>query len=180
MGKKWTVTVRQDLKDFFITEDFVFNSKMNKNTFKKMVKSRAYDFEMRYLTKKKEPLSKMDDLHYKKLKMAKYLELEDISATEAKNIFQFRSKMADFKDNYGGTNYEIICNLCLSHTDTQKASFECPSIKKHIDIRGNYNDIMNGKIDKKLAETVTNIINLRKQSRIEAQKCTGIPGAANN
>ena len=144
-----------------------------------MVKSRATDYEMRYLTKKKEPLSKMDDLEYKKLEMAKYLELREISAMEAKNIFQFRSKMAQFKDNYGGTNFDLICHLCLSHSDTQKASFECPYIKKNIDILGNYNDIMNGKIDKKLAETVSNIINIRKQSLTEAQKCTGIPGAAN-
>ena len=34
-------------------------------------------------------------------------------------------------------------------------------------------------IDKKLALTVTNILNMRKQSLKEAQKCTGIPGAAN-
>ena len=88
-------------------------------------------------------------------------------------------KTTSCRSNYGGTNFEIICHLCLSHTDTQKASFECPSIKTNIDIHGNYNDIMNGKIDKKLAETVTNIINMRKQSLIEAQRCTEIPGAAN-
>lgn len=121
----------------------------------------------------------MEDLQYTKLQMAEYLELKEISGNEAKNIFQFRSKMAQFKDNYGGTNYDMTCDLCLSHTDTQKSSFECSAIKKNIKIDGKYNDIMNGKIDKKLAVTVTNIINMRKQSLKEAQKCTGIPGAAN-
>ena len=104
----------------------------------------------------------MDDLEYKKLEMAEYLELKEITAKEAKNIFQFRSRMAPFKENYGGSNFDMICQLCLSHTDTQRSSFECSFIKKNIQIHGNYNDIMSGKIDKKLAETVTNILNIRK------------------
>ena len=124
---------------------------------------------------------KMDNLYYGKLKMAKYLELDNISVKEAQNIFQYRSMMANFKDNYGGIKTsDNICPLCSSHSDTQKSSFECSFIKENIKIEGNYSDIMKGNISKELAKTVSNILKMRNMSLKEAQKCTGVPGAADN
>ena len=177
----WTETVRQDLKDLSISENLNFIEKKSQQSFKTLVKSKAIEYEMKYLNKKKEPMSKMEDLDYNKFEMAKYLELADISVKEAHNIFQFRSKMAKFKDNYGGIKTsDNICHLCHSHTDTQKSSFECSVIKENINLEGKYSDIMKGSISKELAKTLSNILKIREMSPTEAQKCTGLPSAAHN
>ena len=44
---------------------------------------------MRCLSERKSKLSKIQNLHYKKLELANYLKLENIWDSEAKAIFQF-------------------------------------------------------------------------------------------
>ena len=118
-------------------------------------------------------MSKMENLESNKVQMAKYLELEEVTVTEAKSVFQFRSQMADFKDNYRGTNPHNICPLCMSHPDTQKAAFQCSVLRKSIAINGTHSDILDGNITKELAITITNIMKFRETSQMEAQTCTG-------
>ena len=97
------------------------------------------------------------------------MELETINAQEAKSIFQFRSRMAQFHGNYKGNIPTKICPLCSSHPDTQEWSFKCLEIKKNIDIKGNYDDIIEGKINKNLAKTIHSIIKFRETSQNGAQ-----------
>ena len=100
---------------------------------------------MRYFFKMKSQLSKIRNLQHKKLELANYLKLENMFDDEAKAIFQFRSRMANFHGNYRNNNNPIRhCPICFSHPDTQDWSFKCPEIRKNIEINGNYEDILNG------------------------------------
>ena len=167
----WTHDVKQDLIDFNIKIDLDYIRKMSKQTFKKMVKVRARKYEIIDLLK--EDLSKMENLHFDNIELANYLKLNKLTVTEAKTVFQFRSRMANFTDNYRGTNPRNICPLCLSHPDTQEAAFHCSVIRKNIIINGTYSDIMDGNISKEVAKTITDIIKFRETSQMEAQTCTG-------
>ena len=165
----WTETVKEDLKDFDIDEDFEIIKKTSKMKFKKFIKIKAREYELRYMSKSKESLSKIRNIKHKKMNMASYLELENMNVSEAKIIFQFRSRMAQFSGNYKGKNPTKICPLCSSHPDTQEWSFKCSVIRKNIDIKGNYDDINEGKISKNLAKTTHSIMKFRKMSLDGAQ-----------
>ena len=65
----WTETVKQDLKDFNIEIESDCQNLKNipKEKFKKFVKNRAKEYEMRYHSVVKNKLSKIQNLQYKKL-----------------------------------------------------------------------------------------------------------------
>ena len=153
-----TESMKEDLEDFDIHEDFDTIKKIPKGKLKKFIKIRAREYELRFFNQRKENLSKIRETKHNKLKIAKYLELENINVSEAKAVFQFRSKMAKFSGNYKGKNPIKMCPLCLSHPDTQEWSFKCLEIMKNLEINGNYNDIIEGNITKKLAKTTLSII----------------------
>ena len=144
---------------------------MSKQAFKKLVKLKARTYEINDLLKT--DLSKMENLYFDKIELAQYLELNELTVNEAKNVFQFRSRMANFKDNYRGTNPYNLCPLCMNHPDTQQSAFQCSVIKKSVVINGTYGDIMDGNISKELAKTITDILKFREMSQMEAQTCTG-------
>ena len=165
----WTETIKGDLEDFDINDDFDTIKKTSKDKFKKFVKIKAKEFELRFMSKSKESLSKIRYIKHKKLNMSNYLELETINAQEAKAIFQFRSRMAQFNGNYKGKNPIKICPLCSSHPDTQEWSFKCSEILKNIEIKGNYSDIIEGNITKNVAKSAHAIIKFREMSQAGAQ-----------
>ena len=82
------------------------------------------------------------------------MELQEINTEEAKSLFQYRSRMANFRGNYRGSNPIKNCPLCFSHPDTQQWSFKCSVIKNNINIEGTYDDLIEGNIDKKLAKSI--------------------------
>ena len=117
---------------------------------------------MRSLSKTKEQMSKIRNTHHKKLNLFKYLELNEINSKEAKAVFAYRSRMANFGHNYKGNNPYRICPLCYSHPDKQEWSFRCSVIKENINIQGNYDDLIEGNISKNLAKTILAITKLRE------------------
>lgn len=161
----WTETVKQDLTDFDIDFNVHDFRKTKTETFKKFLKLKANEFELKYLSLQKSKLSKIRHLNFKKLELSNYLRLEDIGDDEAKAVFQFRSRMAQFHGNYRGNTPLKYCPLCLSHPDTQEWSFKCSVLQKNIKINGNYEDIMKGKINKTLAKTVKSIVKYREMSQ---------------
>ena len=160
----WTNDVKKDLTDFDIKLDLDLIRKMSKEAFKTLVKFKARKYEISDLLKV--DLSKMENLHFDNIKLAKYLDLDEITVSEAKSVFQFRSRMANVKDNYRGTNPYNICPLCMSHPDTQEAAFQCSVLRRNIDINGTYTDILEGNINKELAKTITDILKFREMSQI--------------
>ena len=59
---------------------------------------------------KQESHSKLDNLCYTELKLQAYL--ENMSATEAQTVFSYRTRMANFKENYRGPEGPKPCPLC--------------------------------------------------------------------
>ena len=92
------------------------------------------------------------------------MKLQDISDEEAKAIFQFRSRMANFHENYKNNAPINHCPVCSSHPDTQQWAFKCAVLRKNININGEYEDIIEGNIDKKLAKTALTILTYREMT----------------
>ena len=97
--------------------------------------------------------------------MAKYIDNEDISTSEAQLVFSYRARMSNFAENYRGQGGPTICPLCESHVDSQKWSFCCKTIKENINIQGTYSDIFNENVK---METAQRII---RESLILNSKC---------
>ena len=113
---------------------------------------------------RKNELSKIRNIKHKKLEVNNYLKLSDIYDEEAKAIFQFRSRMANFHENYKNRTPLSHCPLCSSHPDTQQWAFKCSVLKNNIKIDGTYDDIIEGNIDKKLAKTALSILKYREMT----------------
>ena len=80
----WTETVKQDLKDFKMENNFQKFKNITKQKFNKIVKIRAKEYEMRYFSDLKSEMSKIRNLQHKKLELANYLNLKEIYDDEAK------------------------------------------------------------------------------------------------
>ena len=88
--------------------------------------------------------SKLDSLNYSKLEIQKYLLLENLNNKQAQTLFRYRTRMANFGENYRGQKNSKLCPLCNFHLDNQKMGFEnCLVLRKNVEISGNYNQIFN-------------------------------------
>ena len=83
----------------------------------------------------------MDNLGYNELKLQTYLKSKNIPVYEAKNIYKFRVRVADFKDNFKGKYADRVCPFCQLSSDTQAHSLQCDQVKLKVKIEGNYTDI---------------------------------------
>ena len=61
----------------------------------------------------KEKHSKLGDLWYADLSMQEYLKLETMSAFEAKTVFSYRTRSAQYSDNYRGSPVGCPPALCV-------------------------------------------------------------------
>ena len=82
-------------------------------------------FFMEMMIKKMEH-SKMDDCFYTELKIQNYLKSSNFSAAQSQLIYSFRTRMANFKENFQGNNGHNPCPLCLVHLDSQVLCLQCP------------------------------------------------------
>ena len=94
----WTATVRQDLIDFGIQVNLENIKSKSEFVFKKMVKLKAQEYELCKLNSMKG--SKMENTFHGKLEIQKYLMQKNISAEDAKLVFAFRTRMANFSENF--------------------------------------------------------------------------------
>ena len=119
------------------------------------------EYAFKKLTAKQSKHSKMKNVHYETIDMQKYLTSE-LKVSEKRMIFKFRVRMAKFGENYRGGEKAKICPLCHLHLDNQEMSFQCPIIRKEINIQGNINDIYRTFINKETVHTIMKISELRK------------------
>ena len=159
---EWTTKVREDLEDLEIEINLEKMKNMSKYTFKNMVKKKVLEKALEFLLEMKERHSKMKNLNYTSIEMQQYLKEKDISTSQAKTIFRFRTRMEKFSDNFKGGGPTKLCPVCISSTDTQSHSFSCPIIKENMEISGSLNDIYKHTITNKLARTLENIIKFRE------------------
>ena len=86
------------------------------------------EFELKRLLHMKSTHSKMSSLEYNKLELQEYLKLETCNAAQAKVMFKFRCRMANFSENFRGPQGPKPCILCGVHLDNQETSFECVKV----------------------------------------------------
>ena len=127
-----------------------------------MVKKRVLDKTFVDLLGKKEKHKKMKNLKYTKLEMQGYFKKEDISPSQARIIFKFRTRMAKFSENFKGGKPTKQCPVCTSSTDNQSHSFRCPVIVDNLKISGSLEDVYEETIPNETAITLENIIKFRE------------------
>ena len=139
----WTLQVKQDLDDFGIPGTLEFLRSKSINSFKRIVKIKTKEYALNYLLELKSKHTKLDNLVYTELRLQKYLKTDDIPVHEAKNLFRYSVKVADFKENYGNRYEDKVCPLCSILMDTQTHSVQCVTVKESVSVKGNYSDIFN-------------------------------------
>ena len=128
------------------------------------MKKKAKEFALYEFLEKKASHSKLDGLFYSDLAMQEYLKLNTISSFEAKTVFSYRVRAANYSDNYRGPAGLSPCPLCHLHLDCQPLAFQCPEVKQTISVTENYSKIFNSTVEKTLASLLVKIDRLRKDA----------------
>ena len=105
----------------------------------------------------------MEGLFYSELKTQLYLKGNNLSAEQSQTVFSYRTRMAQYSENYQSNNGHSLCPLCLTHLDSQVFSFSCPVIVNNVNIKGRYSDIFGDKVTKDLANTLLDIDKFRDE-----------------
>ena len=170
----WTETVRADLRELNIAENFMDIRSKTKEAFKKHVKQKARDVALEQLLDKKSKHSKMKNLEYTELKMQKYFQETQFTKEQTHFIFKFRTRMAPFGENYRGGRDEIPCPACGKHRDSQALLVKCEVFQKHfnscIDIQNIYTD----NIDKETVETLEEAMIIRNNFILNESELTSV------
>ena len=97
------------------------------------------------------------------LEMQKYLKDKHIPVKQSRAVFKFKTRMANFHDNFRGGNQTKPCPLCNNGLDTQRHSLQCKMILENMNINLRYEDIFHSKVDKHLGKTLENILKFREE-----------------
>ena len=118
---------------------------------------------------KKNSYKKLENVKYSELKMQSYLSNELLSLEEKRTIFKFRSRMADFGDNFKAGRTFTICPLCKLHFDSQLLCLQCPAIKKVLGVDANLNidDVYSDEVSVKSARILVQVVNERQRLGLE-------------
>ena len=104
----------------------------------------------------------MENLEYTELKLQKYLTDDDISVEEAKNLYRYRTRVANFKENFKNGYVAHACPLCHVQPDTQAHSLVCPVLKTKVNMKGTYSDIFCEDIPQDISKTLLEISKIRE------------------
>ena len=159
----WTLEAKENLKELDINLTLEEIKKKSKNSFKRLVKTKAKEYTLNYLLDLKEKHSKMEKLQYTELKLQTYLKTDEIPVSEAKNLYRFRTRCAKFKENMKNGYQSTPCPFCLVQPDNQTHSVQCTVVKSRVKIDGNYEDIFKEKIPSNISKTLLNISKLREE-----------------
>ena len=172
----WTDMVKQDLKDLKIGLSFDEMREKTEWSFKNLIKIKTKEYTLEYLLNIKQKHSKMANLEYKELKIQNYFKNENISVKEAQNLFKFRTRVANFKENYKNNHEVRTCHLCLVQPDTQAHCVQCPVVKENVNIRGDYQEIFSDEISSEISESLLKITDFR-EAMAKKLSPEGGPGA---
>ena len=150
----WTLEVKQNMCEFEITMNLEELSSKSKLSFKRLLREKTREYALKKLLEAKEKHSKMSNLHYKELKTQNYLKDPNISVEEAKNIFAYRTRMAEFKENFKGKYSNHLCVLCSTSNDTQEHSFSCREVTARVKLDEEYKDIFKKNISRNLSKSL--------------------------
>ena len=118
------------------------------------------------LNEKKHSHSKMDNLIYTDLKIQDYLHDENTTTEQKRIIFLFRTRMADYHDNFREGKFPLPCRICGLHIDSQSHSVKCDQTTQNLKYKGNYNEIFLSNISKEMAIFLEKITEIRKPKEV--------------
>ena len=124
----WTLLIKKDLEDFGIENNLEKLRCASREMYKKMIKEKSVEYAFKDLSKKKERYKKLENIEYDKLKLQNYLGNNGFSYEEKKLIFQYRTRMANYGQNFRAGRLITYCPLCSSHPDSQFELLNCPII----------------------------------------------------
>ena len=159
----WTEQVRSDLEEFGIPADLDFLKSRSKLASKNMVRIKAKEFAWKKFMRARIGHSKMENLWYSELKIQKYLSTNKFTPEDARTLFSFRTRMANFGENFRNGSEHVLCPLCHMHYDTQSMAFQCPVVNANVKMEGQYDDIFRAEIPKDIVSTLCNIVKFREQ-----------------
>ena len=103
----------------------------------------------------------MKNLKYDKFKIQDYFQNSKLSVENKRDIFAYRTRMADFGENYRGQRKYVICPFLCNQRDSQHHSFECNGVINRTPVNGTYNDIFKDDIPITTCYTLTKIRKIR-------------------
>ena len=103
----------------------------------------------------------MKNVKYEKLKIQDYFQNSQISVENKSDIFAFRTRMAEFGENYRGQGEYVICPFFCNQRDSQSHAFQCEGVMNRTTITGNYSDIFETDIPITTCFTLTKIRTIR-------------------
>ena len=159
----WTEQVKADLVDLKINMDLQTIKKKSKTWFKNMVRIKVKEYALEGLLDKKQTHSKMKNIYYNELKMQSYLKNPKNSTEQARNIFKFRTHMAEFGENYRGGGGPSMCPLCSTHLDNQSMSIQCLSLKENVNFDRTIEDVYKEEVDEETSQLVQKIMKIREK-----------------
>ena len=159
----WTEQVKTDLIDFDLPNDLGLIKVKSTYSFNAQVKRKSIEYVFYCYLEKKEIHSKLDNLFYRELKLQNYFYDEEVTCSQAQVIFSFRTRMANFSENYPGREGTKGCSLCQNHLDLQKLSFQCSVVKDSVEIRGSYSNIFSEYIKLETVQTIEQITKFRTE-----------------
>ena len=143
----WTEQVKNDLKDFNLTADLELIGKKSVFSRKNLVKKKFKEFEFKSLTELSTGLLNELDVH------------------EAKTVFKFRVRMAQFSGNFKGQGPPDLCPPSALHPDLQEECLQCPVVRGKIEIDMQYENIFVSVITRNVARTLQAITKLRRKDK---------------
>ena len=158
----WTELVKQDLEDFDIAADLDFIRSKSEFSFKHQVKLKSIEYAWKKFMRAKIGHTKMDDLWYSDLELQPYFKSNKFTVEQVRTIFRFRTRMAQFGENFRNGGGQVQCPMCQNHFDSQPMAFQCPSVKAEVSLTGSYQDIFKDDIPSNLVTTLTRIMKFRE------------------
>ena len=93
--------------------------------------------------------------------MQKYL--TDLSPEDAKLVFAYRVRMANYSENFRGQTGPKLCPVCHTHLDNQKLVFSCPELLPSLISAGKYENLFNHTVCKETVINIKTITRLREE-----------------
>ena len=98
-----------------------------------------------------------------------------LSVENKRYVFSFRTRMADFGQNFRGHRNFVVCPFVCNQRDSQSHSFTCLGIGQKVEIVGKYEDIFDMNIPVTTGYTLTKIKRMRS-TFLEEQNISVFPG----
>ena len=109
----------------------------------------------------------MDNIVHTELKMQEYLLSEDISVDQKRIIFHFRTRMAQYSENFKESNQLVKpCQICKLHTDSQSHSMVCVETMRNVRNKGNYSEIFTNDISSDTAKMLQQVTAYRENKLV--------------